>query len=187
MQSLWQPLPSDHSFKAVTDWAAGLGRLRARYDGGTGPLPADRVALAESLFADLFSSAAPAVLLHGDLHHENILAGRHAPWLAIDPQGVAGEPAYEVGALLRNPTPEVARWPDLARIRRRRVDQLAEILGFDRPARRGYGVAQAVLSACWNLEDHEQLDRSALACADALVPIVSRLTCQLIDSPTVSL
>ena len=116
MQSLWQPLPSGHSFKAVTDWAAGFKRLRARYNGGTGPLPVDRVALAESLFADLFSSAAPAVLLHGDLHHENILAGRRASWLAIDPQGIAGEPAYEVGALLRNPMPEVARWPDLARI-----------------------------------------------------------------------
>ncbi len=38
----------------------------------------------------------------GDLHHENILAAERAPWLAIDPKGVIGEPAYEMGALLRN-------------------------------------------------------------------------------------
>ncbi|MER3425515.1 MAG: hypothetical protein C4293_22035, partial [Nitrospiraceae bacterium] len=25
-------------------------------------------------------------------------------WLAIDPKGVLGEPAYEIGAVLRNPT-----------------------------------------------------------------------------------
>lgn len=173
MQSLWQPLPAGHSFKHVTEWAVGLARLRARYDGGTGPLPPERVALAEHLFADLFRTASPAVLLHGDLHHENILAGGRAPWLAIDPQGVAGEPAYEVGALLRNPMPEVAWWPDLARIQRRRVDQLAEILGFDRQRIVGYGVAQAVLSAWWTLEDHGQLDKAALACADALAPLLA--------------
>lgn len=173
MQSLWQPLPAGHSFKPVTEWVAGLQRMRARYDGGTGPLPADRVALAEQLFEDLFRSAAPAVLLHGDLHHENILAGRRAPWLAIDPMGVAGEPAYEVGALLRNPTPEVAAWPDLPAIQSRRVDQLAEILGFDRQRIIGYGIAQAVLSAWWTLEDHQQLDWRALACADALLPLLA--------------
>ncbi|MCA9869512.1 MAG: phosphotransferase [Anaerolineae bacterium] len=175
MQSLWQPLPAGHSFKPVTDWAAGLNRLRDRYGGGTGPLPADRVALAESLFAELFRTASPAVLLHGDLHHENILAGDRAPWLAIDPQGVAGEPAYEVGALLRNPMPEVALWPDLAHIQRRRVDQLAEILGFHRQRIVGYGVAQAVLSAAWTLEDHGEVDTAALACADALVPLLGRV------------
>lgn len=173
MQSLWQPLPAGHSFKTVSEWAAGLNRLRARYNGGTGPLPADLVALAERLFQDLFHSAAPAVLLHGDLHHENILAAERGRWLAIDPQGVAGEPAYEVGALLRNPMPEVASWPDLASIQARRVDQLAEILGFDRERIIGYGIAQAVLSAWWNLEDHQQLDWRALACADALRPILS--------------
>lgn len=173
MQSLWQPLPAGHSFKAVTEWATGFAHLRARFDGGTGPLPADQVALAESLFADLFRSAAPAVLLHGDLHHGNILAGGRSPWLAIDPQGVAGEPAYEVGALLRNPMPEVAGWPDLARVQARRVDQLTEILGFDRQRIVGYGMAQAVLSAWWTLEDHEEFDRSALACAEALVPLLA--------------
>ena len=58
---------------------------------------------------------------------------------------------------MRNPMPEVASWPDLPRIQRRRVDQLAAILGFDRQPIAGYGVAQAVLSAWWTLEDHEEL------------------------------
>lgn len=173
MQSLWQPLPASHTFKTVSEWAGGLNRLRACYNGGTGPLPAGLVALAESLFQELFGSAAPAVLLHGDLHHENILAAGRGKWLAIDPQGVAGEPAYEVGALLRNPTPEVATWPELAPSQARRVAQLAEILGFDRQRIVGYGIAQAVLSAWWNLEDHAETDRPALACAEALLPLLS--------------
>lgn len=173
MQALWRPLPAGHSFHPVTDWAAGLARLRARFGGATGPLPADWVDLAERLFAYLFASAEPPVLLHGDLHHENILAGERSPWLAIDPMGMAGEPVYEVGALLRNPMPEVADWPDLRRIQARRVDQLAEILGFDRQRIVGYGVAQAVLSAWWTLEDHGRADSPALACAEALLPLLA--------------
>ena len=75
---------------------------------------------------------APPVVLHGDLHHFNILAAERQPWLAIDPKGVVGEPVYETGALLRNPWPDLLSLPDPGRILARRVDQLAEELGFDR-------------------------------------------------------
>lgn len=40
-------------------------------------------------------------LLHGDLHHENILAGE-AGWTAIDPKGVLGPRVMEYGRFLHN-------------------------------------------------------------------------------------
>lgn len=43
------------------------------------------------------------MLLDGDLHHFNILRAHRQPWLAIDPKGLVGDPAYEVGAFLYNP------------------------------------------------------------------------------------
>lgn len=129
MQQLWQAQatapasPTDaHSFVAqplvteslvkqpfvtVADWAKGLQRLRTQFHGQTGPLPPKLVEKAERLFEELLASMDTPVLLHGDLHHENILAARlsssHTNWLAIDPKGVWGEPAYEPGAWLRNP------------------------------------------------------------------------------------
>jgi streptomycin 6-kinase len=168
MRRLWPPLPAEHPFPSVADWARGLQRLRAHFAGGAGPLPARLVDQAERRFAELLASSAPPVLLHGDLHHANILAAARAPWLAIDPQGVAGEPAYETGALLRNPVPDVAAWPDLPRVLARRVDQLAETLGFERERVRGWGIAQAVLSAWWSIEDHGAGWEPASACAEAL-------------------
>lgn len=173
MQTLWRPLPQEHGFLPVTEWTRAFGWLRGRFDGGTGPLPADRVALAEALFDELHRSAGPPVLLHGDLHHGNILTGQRAPWLAIDPFGVAGEPANEPGALLHNPTPAVATWPDLRRIQARRVDQLAEILQLDRQRIIGYGIGHAILSAIWTVQDHGATDHVVLACADALIPLLA--------------
>src|SRR6202040_3906156 len=107
MRELRRPLPPEAPFPTVSHWADGLTELRKRFDGGTGPFPADLIDQAESLFRELLSSAEPSVMLHGDLHHFNILSARRQPWLAIDPKGLAGEPAYEVGALLRNPGPRL--------------------------------------------------------------------------------
>jgi streptomycin 6-kinase len=93
------------------------------------------------------------VLLHGNLHHDNILCAEREPWLAIDPKGLIGELAYETGALLRNLWPAILAEPDPARLIARRIDQLAEEVAFERARVRDWGMAQAVLSAWWFIED----------------------------------
>jgi streptomycin 6-kinase len=153
MRELWRPPPPEHDFPSIADWGVGFGRLRARYGGGTGPLPPRLVEQAERLYAELCASSAPPVLLRGDLHHWNVLAAERAPWLALDPQGVVGKPAYETGALLRNPFPEILSMPGARAILARRANQLAEMLGFDRERVAGWAFAQAVLSAWWELGD----------------------------------
>jgi streptomycin 6-kinase len=164
--------PPGHNFPTIEKWGAAFGRLRARFDGGTGPLPSRLVESAEHLYAELCASAAAPVLLHGDLHHGNILAAERLSgspgWLAIDPQGVVGEPAYETGALLRNPFPAILSAPDARSILARRADQLAEELGFDRQRVRGWAFAQAVLSAIWEVEDHGDDVQAWVAVAELL-------------------
>lgn len=171
MRGLWHPAPHGHDFPTVADWGEGFARLRARFGGGAGPLPRAQVEEAEALFADLLASSAPPVLLHGDLHHDNILSAGRQPWLAIDPKGVVGEPAYEVGALLRNLWTDRHTHQNLARLLERRAHRLAEELELD-PARvRGWAVAQAVLSAVWGIEDNDDGWGAALADAELLAAI----------------
>lgn len=168
MRQLWRPAPRQHSFPTVAKWAAGLRRLRRRFEGGAGPLPARLVEKAEALFVELIGSMAEPVLLHGDLHHDNILAAERQPWLALDPKGVIGEPACEVGALLHNIAPQFLAGSSPGRILARRVHQLADELGFDRARVRDWGLAQAVLSAWWSIEDHGHGWEWAITCAEAL-------------------
>jgi streptomycin 6-kinase len=164
MRRLWRPLPADHSFATVEQWASGLRTLRRRFDGGTGPFPNRLVERAEHLFDELLPSASASVLLHGDLHHGNILMSNDT-WMAIDPKGVAGEPAYEVSAFMLNPN---SRFSTDARIQRRRLAVLKEELNLDVNRMRGYAVAQAVLSAWWSYEDSETDWELALASARTL-------------------
>lgn len=170
LQQLWRPAPADHPFPLVSDWARGILRLRRHFGGETGPLPAALVKEAEALFDKLIPSQAELRLLHGDLHHGNILAAHRRPWLAIDPKGVVGEPAFDVGALLYNPVELLdAPWP--GKVLERRIDQLAEELNLDGARVRGWGLSRAVLAAYWGWEDSGQVWEEALAFAELLVGI----------------
>ncbi len=44
----------------------------------------------------------PEVLIHGDLHPRNILGAQREPWLAVDPKGYVGDPAWDGGTLLKS-------------------------------------------------------------------------------------
>ena len=98
-------------------------------------------------------------LLHGDLHHENVIFDDRRGWLAIDPKGVVGEIEYEIGAALRNPVDR----PDLCASReilQRRIQIFEQALHLDTVRAVRWAFAQAVLSAIWSWEDGEPVDNA---------------------------
>jgi streptomycin 6-kinase len=153
MRALWRPPVAGLPFPTIREWGESL----------------PRGSRAAGVFGELCDSSAAPVVLHGDLHHFNILRA-HDGWLAIDPKGVVGEPAYETGALLRNPKPALLDLPDPARVLRRRAALLAQALEFDLDRVLGWAYAQAVLSAAWYVEDGED-PSYALAVAELLEPL----------------
>jgi streptomycin 6-kinase len=173
MARLWAPPPRNHRYRSVADWAGSLAELRHHYAGTTGPFPAALVDRAENLFAELLSSQAAPVVLHGDLHHLNILAAGPGEWRAIDPQGIIGEPAYEIGAFMRNPAPGIGDWPDLPRVLERRIAIFAETLGLEKQRIHGWALVQAMLNAWWSVEVAPKIYAADLVVAHALASISS--------------
>jgi streptomycin 6-kinase len=157
---------ANHTFPSASDWGKGFARLRGMFGGEAGPFPDQTLNLAEESFADLLESSSDAVLLHGDLHHENILSSERGKWLALDPKGVIGEPEYEVGAWFRNPYPAILEWSDFKRTTLRRLDVLADMLRFDKQRMLAWAFSQAVLAAIWSYEEGLDEWRGLLACAD---------------------
>jgi streptomycin 6-kinase len=107
---------------------------------------------AHRIFRDLSLTQRNPALLHGDLHHYNVLSDRARGWCAIDPKGVVGELEYELAAALRNPIdrPDLFATLDVAE---RRLEHFGIALGIDTSRARGWCFAQAVLSAIWSIED----------------------------------
>jgi streptomycin 6-kinase len=133
----------------VEDWGEGFARHAARRDSS---IPRPLLADAERLYGSLCRSQSRVRLLHGDLHHDNVLHDSERGWVAIDPKGVVGELEYETGATLRNPQGHPVLFTDPAVITKR-VDQLAHALELDTGRILGWAFAQAVLSAIWTVED----------------------------------
>lgn len=52
---------------------------------------------------DLMAHQQDARPLHGDLHHDNIVGDAAGEWRAIDPQGLHGDPVYDVSNIYGNP------------------------------------------------------------------------------------
>ena len=164
MKNLWKPLPEKHDFITIAEWSNAI----SQYHGTSGPLPSYLVDKAERLFAELIASSAEPVLVHGDLHHENVLSSARAGWLAIDPKGVAAEPAYETAALLRNPRSKLQQHPELEQILLRRILVLSEALHIDPHRIHQWGLAQTVLSAVWSAADEGRGWEHAIGVAEAL-------------------
>ena len=165
MQKVWRPLESGslpshtqqqvrlQSFIRLSDWFDGLERLRAAFDGGTGPFNQKLVERVERSVRDLFAENHMPVLMHGDCHHYNILSSERG-WLVIDPKGVIGPAGYEVGPFLLNPWGELSKLDHHRQKTKRRIDILHEHLRFERERIREWGVGHAILSSWWSFESH---------------------------------
>ena len=159
MQKIWRPLDAasslgeNQNFIRLSDWFDGLNKLRPYYSGGTGPFPSKLLERVEQSVAEFLGENQKPVLMHGDFHHYNILSSERG-WLIIDPKGVIGPACYEVGPLLINPWGEFLKGMDYRQTTKRRIDILHERLGFERERIREWGLAHAILSAWWSVEDH---------------------------------
>jgi len=112
------------------------------------PLTAEIAARAQALFLELEATQKHRVLLHGDLHHENILFDEERGWLAIDPKGVVGDLAYELAAPLRNPLENPETFMTPAQMDRR-VTIYCERLKLDRRRVLGWCFARNAIAALW--------------------------------------
>ena len=118
------------------------------------PIPRRIVEQAVRLGRDLVADpATDGTLIHGDLHYENVLAGDRAPWLAIDPQPVSGDPHYEVDPLLADRWDEVVASADVREAVRRRFHTVVDVAGLDEDRARDWVIVREAHNAMWAIED----------------------------------
>jgi streptomycin 6-kinase len=158
-----EPLPSS------SDWCADLDKVLRGSFGPPAGFEFDDIRHAAALAAALQATASGSPLvLHGDLHHGNVLSDHQNGYRAIDPKGVRGELAYEAGASLRNPYPELAHVAEPAALLRRRCEVFATDLELPYHRIVLWGWVQLVLSAVWGRMDRDaDWQAYARACAPA--------------------
>ena len=150
LRQLWQPPSEGHPFDLVRDrvepWIAGWDD---EWERSGRPCPRRFLdEAAEVMREGVGSDGAGDVVLHGDLHQENVLTATRARFLAIDPKPMVGPRELDAFALLadRGSTLGPGQRPEVVR---RRADQLADELGLDRGAMCAWAFAYNVELSLW--------------------------------------
>jgi streptomycin 6-kinase len=100
--------------------------------------------------SELLATQRDVTVLHGDIHHGNVLDFGPRGWLVIDPKGLSGDRSFDYANLFCNPDDETATLPGrLAR----RVEVVAEAAALEPNRLLRWIVAWAGLSAAWFIAD----------------------------------
>lgn len=132
----------------------GLPRLQEQADGWEAQLHRDSEELVHRLAPRVLDAAAatihelgrvqPDTVIHGDFHARNILRADREPWLAVDPKGYVGDPAYDDGTLLKSRALKLLEVDDLRSAVHRMLDVFADAAELDRERTQRWAQLHAV-------------------------------------------
>lgn len=143
LRRLWVEPPAGHSFETV---AERTGRQAAVMRARAGADVAGLVDAALAAREELVAAPPEHRLLHGTFRQSKVLAGERTPWLAVGPDPVVGECAFDLARLVRDRVEDLIASPSGASTTRRRVKRLAESLEVDQERLRGWTLFRAVES-----------------------------------------
>jgi streptomycin 6-kinase len=149
MKNLWVPAPDSSKLPGMEEREQSLQRIIRENPTGLGPITASMLNEAATIFAENMKNSTGSFILHGDLHHYNILDGGNRGWVIIDPKGMIGEREYDVIQFLLNKLPETGAEPVISR----RIDLFTKEAGLQREKLIRWGYAHSILSAAWSWEE----------------------------------
>ncbi|MFE1955169.1 aminoglycoside phosphotransferase family protein [Streptomyces sp. NPDC059524] len=145
LRRLWVDPPAGRNCETVPERTGRQATLmRATVDDF--PEVAPLVDAALTARDELVAAPPELRLLHGTFRQSKVLAGERVPWLAIGPDPVVGECAFDLARLVRDRVEDLIGSPSGPAITRRRVRKLAESLDVDQERLRGWTLFRAVES-----------------------------------------
>lgn len=143
VRRLWVEPPAGHGFESVADRTARQAEAMRVSAEASSALVSEALAARDEL------TAAPpeTLLLHGNFRQGKVLAGDRTPWLAVGPEPLVGERAYDLARLVRDRVEDLIAASSGASAARRRVNKLADSLEVDPDRLRGWTLFRAVESA----------------------------------------
>jgi streptomycin 6-kinase len=141
---LW--VPAGEPFRTLAEEATGwLAQMQVDRERLTAPFEHELVDVAVDALHELPSTQGEQVLLHQDLHADNVLAAQREPWLVIDPKPLVGEREFGVAAIVRGS--ELGHSREAVR---RRLHRVCSELGLDEERARRWTIAQTL---AWGFDD----------------------------------
>lgn len=138
------PLPKNNGFRSISFWLESIDKASPK------EIPESLLIKAVTLKNQLLNSMQSHIVLHGDLHLDNILCNDNE-WLCIDPKGIIGEPEFEIAAFDFIAENEIAT--ATSQLISNRINQIADKSQLSAQRIKNWTFVRLILSAAWSIED----------------------------------
>ena len=135
-------------------WKSGESIAEENGDGGENDLTIwnQRILRAIAIARELFEKYPDRVLLHGDLHHDNLLLREDGDYVFVDPKGVVGPKIFDLPRFILNELDTRYQESDVEHIENV-ITTLCEKLDYPKEDVRTLFYMEAVLANVWFIED----------------------------------
>ena len=124
----------------ISEWLKSIDNVKSQQ------IPEHLLKKARYLKNELLTSSTQQVFLHGDLHLDNVLQNDR-DWLAIDPKGILGEPAFDIAAFdFINPI-EIERKLNINDLFEMRINNIAQKTNLDAQRLKDWVFVRLILAA----------------------------------------
>ncbi len=152
--------------ESYLDWLEEICRFCKEH-----PVPAElreKALQARDICREVFVKYPDRVVLHGDLHHDNLLRRADGSYVMTDPKGVLGPEILDLPRFLLNEPDTRHEDPDERHLEMV-IGRIAGLLGYPREDLSRLFFMEAVLANVWCLEDGEPVDLRQLELADKIL------------------
>ena len=161
------PAPSHHALPHFMDWMRGaFADARSCTDPERARGYIEQIPRVESMMGILMEADEPQILLHGDLHHWNILSDADRGWMAIDPKGVIGASCLDVGRFINNAMGFGETAAEKREILLEAVTVFSDVLGENEERMFAGAFCDKIMGSSWGLQqkpdEHEASSQEAL-------------------------
>lgn len=163
---VWSKLPRKPnpalSMTAIITWFSAFNRyLMSDY---VDEYPLQEIVLeAKNFTKEFIGPSSELYLLHGDLHHENILFCDLRGWTAIDPKGVIGDLYLDFTSFIINHLPNNT---DIKSVLHNRINRISILMHLDKQKLIKACVVMAAISTCWAIEDKDPNWKQSYLCTE---------------------
>ena len=161
------PPPAHHTLPHFMDWMRGaFADARTCQDPARARGYIAQIPRVESMMGILTAPDEPQILLHGDLHHWNILSDADRGWMAIDPKGVIGASCLDVGRFINNAMGFGETAGEKRKILLEAVAVFSAVLGENEERVFAGAFCDKIMGSSWGLkqnpDEHEASSQEAL-------------------------
>ncbi len=169
------PPPANHGLPHFMDWLCGaFADARSCPDLERARGYIEQIPRVESMMGILLEPDEPQILLHGDLHHWNILADADRGWMAIDPKGVIGASCLDGGRFINNAMGFGQTAAEKRKILLEAVAIFSDVLGENEERIFAGAFCDKIMGSSWGLQQKpDEREASSQEALNVMVEVAS--------------